>query len=1305
MTAFAGLMLAVSTVFLPPQSFEAGGWALDVQFMDVMGSPYLLAHGLGCPVADATGSVTIPEAGDWHVWVRSRNWTDGAPGRFRVLVGGEPLARDFGVRQREWTWEDGGTVALKAGTVEVRLRDMTGFDGRCAGVAFVCGDGAPSDDALSCSRRPVDETLETEFCIVGAGLPGCAAALAAARSGVKTMLVQDRPHFGGNASQEVRVWSAGEGKTQPIIAEIRGHYHNMEAGTIRDDARRRSVLDRERDLTLRPCHRVFAATKNARGEIVSVRALDWKRDRIVEIRAKLFLDGTGDGWLGYYAGADWRMGREAKAEFGEKKYAPDKADADTLGASLMWGSWLAGNSDVPFAAPWAEPHAQGISALKGDWYWEYGIHRDMIAEGEAIRDRLLLAIYGSFSLAKRDPSNARYVLEFVPFILGKRESRRLMGDYVFSERDVTEKIRHDDAIAKCSWSVDLHYDDKQPGVDFLTTCRQPLYGRSYVPFRSIYSRNVPNLMMAGRCFSCTHVGLGSPRVMNTLAQMGVAAGYAAKIWKRDGLLPREIAARGKVREIQRLMGGDWPGNPDPAQASWRIVDDEDAGVVFGKGWRRVHVHNGEQQGEAVHVAAAGAEEAVYPLDVAAAGRYTVYAKVPYEPWPRETAKGDAAYEIRSGGRVSKATCPIHIGMGEWHSLGVFALEPGAKLAVVPAASTTTRLYADGFAVAPAEQDAAVAERILFPAPETVLRRTEPTSEWPGSHVDAVDWKPIDLSNYRQMEAVLSNRTDRPLEINLSVKSSAVQGRTPGGVVALAAHAVGRIVCDLDPMPWKFDTPVVLEGMNGVPGVKKGKGIFDLAKVISFHFFGARGMDPQAFDVVSVAVRADPSGRGKKMLRAATFFPFVDQFGQFMHDDWPGKVHSEAELKSAADEEAQWLVKHAEGPANGFNRYGGWAKGPRRQATGFFRTEKIDGRWWFVDPEGCLFWSFGVDCVQPGYGVTGVTKREKYFAELPARNDPDFGRFYRDVKWKSPHGFYSKPENVPYVEYDFTSANMLRKYGVDWERQSQDRAHRRLRAWGLNTIANWSDVRICRMGRTPYTLTLGTSGAPRLENSSGWWGKFPDPAHPEFERLLRARAKAAAAWMKDDPWCLGIFVDNELSWNGLGDQVVSVAERYFSTVRRVLSEELPHHLYLGCRIAWGGDDVYRIASKHCDVVSVNIYQDAPRRTLPADRTDKPLIVGEFHFGALDRGLFHTGLVATRDQDDRAAHFKAYVRVALDDPNYVGVHWFEWQDEALTGRFDGENYQIGFLTATDAPYPEMVDAAREISAEMYVRRSGR
>ena len=426
---------------------------------------------------------------------------------------------------------------------------------------------------------------------------------------------------------------------------------------------------------------------------------------------------------------------------------------------------------------------------------------------------------------------------------------------------------------------------------------------------------------------------------------------------------------------------------------------------------------------------------------------------------------------------------------------------------------------------------------------------------------------------------------------------------------------------------------------------------------------------------------------------------------------------------------------------------------------------MDGKWWLVDPDGHLFFSHGVDAVFTG-AETGVSFREDYFAWLPSKDDPDFGAFWSVRSSPEAHGFYKDPAHVPYDRFDFAKANARRKYGPDWERECAERAHARMRAWGLNTMAAWSSVPIREMRRTPYTAKFNTRG-PAIEGSSGWWGKLRDPFAPEFASNVCASAAEAAALSGDDPWCVGWFVDNELSWGSddreIGRAVLrspatqpaklaardllaakygsagaldaawgtgygswegflaatnlpdearcgpdlesihrAAVARYFQTVRDAVKAVAPNRLYLGCRIAWGRDVVYEECAKYADVVSVNAYGRPPMRDLPPTAEDKPMLSGEFHFGALDRGMFHTGLVAVRDQDERADAYRAYVGACLDHPRYVGAHWFQWMDQPLTGRGDGENYQIGFVTVTDAPYPELVRAARDTAATMYRRR---
>ena len=571
--------------------------------------------------------------------------------------------------------------------------------------------------------------------------------------------------------------------------------------------------------------------------------------------------------------------------------------------------------------------------------------------------------------------------------------------------------------------------------------------------------------------------------------------------------------------------------------------------------------------------------------------------------------------------------------------------------------------------------------------------------WPGVRLDFKGMR--DLSPYGTLVVGVTNFSDKSLKLQLSVKGRTLQGRTPEGELQLMPRSAGQLIVVLNPMPWKLDGPVEFVGMNGYPQADDGSGhLFDIAKTTSLHIFRIGKAEPAHFGITGISAGGTPAGR-QRTLSAKTFLPFVDRFGQFKHDDWPGKIHDESELARDRNAEEAWLAKHGASPIPEVDRFGGWAGGPKLKATGFFRTEKVGGKWWLVDPDGHLFFSHGVDVVNDGEVITAVGFRERYFEWLPAKDDVRFGVFWDVAKSRAAHGFYAQDGHFPYARFDFGRANMLRKYGAEWKRISSDLTHRRLRAWGLNTIGNWSQPGIYGQGRTPYVLRLGTWGTPRRAGSEGWWGPLPDPFNPAFERIFRDRVREFAKTMREDPWCVGAFVDNELSWDNLPD-VAEVSEKYFAVVSSVLHDELPNHLYLGCRIAWGSDAVYRASAKYCDVVSVNLYDRQPTRDLPAGSVDRPMINGEFHCGALDRGLFHTGLVATGSQAERAQCYRDFLNGCLDHPRMIGTHWFQWRDQAVTGRDDGENYQIGFVTIADAPYPELVAAAREIAAGMYRRR---
>jgi tRNA(Leu) C34 or U34 (ribose-2'-O)-methylase TrmL len=631
-------------------------------------------------------------------------------------------------------------------------------------------------------------------------------------------------------------------------------------------------------------------------------------------------------------------------------------------------------------------------------------------------------------------------------------------------------------------------------------------------------------------------------------------------------------------------------------------------------------------------------------------------------------------------------------------------------------------------------------------------------KWPGITLQAPEGK-FDLGRFRQIAVEVKNTGGEDVRVSCRVDNPGANG-SEHCITAAINLKPGEERTLLTPISGAFPPALrdKLFGMRGYPNGWGEKGI-DPTNITQVLFFVTAPKVDHAFTLRRL--RATGATDAVEAT-AEKFFPMIDVFGQYKHGDWPGKVHSADDLKRNIETEAADLKSHPS--PTGWNQYGGWADGPKQRATGFFRVEKVDGRWWLVDPEGCLFWSHGADCVRDTTAHTPISDREFWFADLPPK-DSAFGIFYGTGS-NAAHGYYSTRS---FATYNFTGANLMRKYGADWKARYADLAHTRLRSWGMNTIANWSDPAVFMRRRTPYTATLGMRGRTRpIEGSQGYWGKFSDVFDPAFAKGMQS-AMAAQKDSARDPWCLGYFVDNELSWGDdlslaiaalaspadqpaklaflddlkakyasidrlnaawgtaheswdallqsttppdkqkAGDDLAAfytrVAERYFEVCRDAVKGAAPDHLYLGCRFAWTNQRAVRAACKYCDVVSFNYYKKAvPTKELP-DGCDKPTIVGEFHFGALDRGMFHTGLVPTASQQERADCYRAYVRSALDNPNCVGTHWFQFGDQATTGRTDGENYQIGLLDVCDTPYPETIGALREVGAEMYSRRSGK
>lgn len=640
---------------------------------------------------------------------------------------------------------------------------------------------------------------------------------------------------------------------------------------------------------------------------------------------------------------------------------------------------------------------------------------------------------------------------------------------------------------------------------------------------------------------------------------------------------------------------------------------------------------------------------------------------------------------------------------------------------------------------------------------TVMRMTTGTSQpWPGVTLPALDghW---DLSPFAQVVVGVKNTGSTRGTLNCRIDNPGADGtkNCVNGAITLDPGQSGTLQVALrrtsdETLGGK------LFGMRGYPVAAGGSGTINPTKITQILLFVNQPKYPCTFEVDGLRATGTNIAPTAWSADAAPFFPFIDTFGQYKHKDWPGKTHSLAELKQRRESEVKELAAQP-GPKN-WDKYGGWAEGPQLQASGFFRTEKTNGKWWLVDPDGRLFFSHGIDCVRM-IDNTPIGERADWFQDFPG-TQPEFKEFLCP-------GYVLKGHYAGRWQdcFSFAGANLKRKYGPDWKPAYAATIHQRLRSWGLNTIANWSAPEVFLQHRTPYTDTLGSHDVREIEGSDGYWGKFPDVFDPNFSKMLRRAMEEKRATSANDPWCIGYFSDNEMSWGddtslALGalksppDQAAKTAfiadlkakyadiaklntawgtkheswdalltnraapdplkaradltafysksaETYFRTVRDTIKAVAPNQLYLGCRFAWVNDLADRAASKYCDVISYNLYQRSIA-DFKNPSSDKPLMIGEFHFGALDRGMFHTGLVPVENQAARAQSYNDYVTGALKHPQLVGTHWFQWMDEPTTGRsYDEENYQIGFLDVADTPYPETIAASRKIAASLYGR----
>jgi len=606
LTVFVGVLLcaaccfaedAHSELWLEAESFESlGGWVIDQQSMDQMGSAYIMAHGMGIPVPDAETVCRIPEPGQWTVWVRTRDWTApwkrGKPaGTFQVLINGRALAETLGTNGNAWGWQKAGTLHLENGAARIALHDLTGFNGRCDAVYLTMdARSRPVNEKqkLAEFRRKIrklvckDEPAVYDLAVVGGGMSGICTAIAAIRTGSCVVLIQDRPVLGGNNSSEIRVGLGGFAQVEPYpnlgkvvteIAPILGGPGAYPAEAF-EDARKENVfrLSPRNRCKLALGERVFAVEKAGDDphKIAAVISRNIRTGAEMRYKARLFADCTGDAVVSRLMGATVMYGRESRATFNES-LAPEQADNQVMGLSLIWYSKKAEHPtafpDVDWGIAFHEQNAYFIRS--GDWEWETGQYRNQAEETEYIRDYALMVTYANWSFLKnrsiRKAEWARDTLAWVSPLGGKRESYRVVGDHILTQNDIEEHRAYPDATGAITWSLDLHFPDPENVRKFEEPFRSCAYHRGIVrpyqvPYRCLYAKDVKNLFLGGRDLSASHIASSAVRVQRTLGMLGEVIGMAASICASENAFPRDVYAK-HLDKLKTMMQAGVPAAP------------------------------------------------------------------------------------------------------------------------------------------------------------------------------------------------------------------------------------------------------------------------------------------------------------------------------------------------------------------------------------------------------------------------------------------------------------------------------------------------------------------------------------------------------------------------------------------------------------------------------------------------------------------------------------------------------------------------------------------------------------------------
>lgn len=678
----------------------------------------------------------------------------------------------------------------------------------------------------------------------------------------------------------------------------------------------------------------------------------------------------------------------------------------------------------------------------------------------------------------------------------------------------------------------------------------------------------------------------------------------------------------------------------------------------------------------------------------------------------------------------------------------------------------------------------VLRRFTFTAaPSPSLRLSPPKGDWDWSQAGAVSLR-------------LQNAMDWDITLNVRIESR--DGQALSSRIALPAGPAQTLLVPLAAtspraLGMRAGAPMPI-GLNGqrLLLAETVEGALDPSRVSAVIISMDSPDVPQSVLLGRFGVQAGTQAREQ------AYAGIVDAYGQYRRGQWPEKVEADQQLRAAAERERELLKAwQAERPPQ--DKFGGWLGGPSFEASGHFRTEKHDGRWYLVTPEGNPFFSLGVNAVSPYQGRTYVEGREAMFAALPAEGER-LAAYYGEADSRGDSGATRGRAFAQGRWFDFYQANLQRSYaepcvpaatplaatpapaeggvggcarvGLDavrWVGHSLDR----LEAWGFNSLGNWSDDRLAQAKRMPYSIPLSISGDyATISTGHDWWGGMPDPFDPRFAMAAERAIAIATRDRRDDPWLLGFFADNELAWaapgsgpaaryalaygtlrlstdvpakraflkqlrdkyrnhNGLskawGIELKAwelmedpgfeaplpraefpqierdlqnfqrlFAETYFKTIADSLEWHAPNQLLLGGRFAVATPEAVEACARHCDVLSFNFYTREPQQGYDfaaLSALDKPLLVSEFHFGSRDRGPFWGGLAEVYEEEQRGPAYAHFLARALEEPSIVGVHWFQYLDQPVTGRLlDGENGHFGLVGITDRPWQGFVEQVR-------------